>query len=79
MVQLSNFAIHCKLRHYNEGHVTDTQGRTVSFRNSLIIMTSNLGSDEIAYGGQGKRFGSRGRSQSDIKVGRCSFTLSFRS
>jgi len=49
----------------DEGHVTDTQGRTVSFRNSLIIMTSNLGSDEIAYGGQGRR--GRGRSQSDIK------------
>ena len=33
----------------DEGHVTDTQGRNVSFRNCLIIMTSNLGSDEISY------------------------------
>ena len=48
----------------DEGHVTDTQGRTVSFRNCLIIMTSNLGSDEIAFGG-----GRRGRRNSpqDIK------------
>ena len=48
----------------DEGHVTDTQGRTVSFRNCLIIMTSNLGSDEIAFG-EKKR---RGRnSPGDIK------------
>ncbi len=31
----------------DEGHVTDAQGRTVSFKNCLIIMTSNLGSDII--------------------------------
>jgi ATP-dependent Clp protease ATP-binding subunit ClpB len=49
----------------DEGHVTDTQGRTVSFRNSLIIMTSNLGSDEIAFGDKGRR--GRGRTQNDIK------------
>lgn len=28
----------------DEGHLTDSQGRTVSFKNSIIIMTSNLGS-----------------------------------
>ena len=39
----------------DEGHVTDTQGRNVSFRNCLIIMTSNLGSDEMNY--QNKRRG----------------------
>ena len=47
----------------DEGHVTDTQGRTVSFRNCLIIMTSNLGSDEIAFGDKGRR----GRKGLDIK------------
>ncbi len=31
----------------DEGHLTDSQGRTVSFRNCIIIMTSNLGSDII--------------------------------
>ena len=41
----------------DEGHVTDTQGRTVSFRNCLIIMTSNLGSDEIAFGVKRRRRG----------------------
>ena len=32
----------------DEGRLTDGQGRTVDFRNTLIIMTSNLGSDIIA-------------------------------
>lgn len=31
----------------DNGQLTDGQGRTVSFRNSIIIMTSNLGSDII--------------------------------
>ena len=30
-----------------DGRVTDSQGRTVSFKNTIIIMTSNLGSDLI--------------------------------
>jgi len=29
----------------DEGHLTDSQGRTVSFENTIIIMTSNAGSD----------------------------------
>ena len=29
----------------DEGHLTDSQGRTVSFKNTIIIMTSNIGSD----------------------------------
>lgn len=31
----------------DEGHLTDSQGRTVSFKNCVIIMTSNIGSDLI--------------------------------
>ncbi len=31
----------------DEGRLTDSQGRTVSFKNCIIIMTSNLGSDII--------------------------------
>lgn len=31
----------------DEGHLTDSQGRTVSFKNCIIIMTSNIGSDLI--------------------------------
>ncbi len=32
----------------DDGRLTDGQGRTVDFRNTLIILTSNLGSDIIA-------------------------------
>lgn len=31
----------------DEGHLTDAQGRTVSFKNCIIIMTSNIGSSLI--------------------------------
>ncbi len=30
-----------------DGRITDSQGRTVNFKNTIIIMTSNLGSQEI--------------------------------
>ena len=32
----------------DDGRLTDAKGRTVDFRNTVIIMTSNLGSQEIA-------------------------------
>ena len=31
----------------DDGRLTDGQGRTVDFRNTVIVMTSNLGSDRI--------------------------------
>ena len=31
----------------DDGRLTDSQGRTVDFRNAIIVMTSNLGSDDI--------------------------------
>ena len=31
------------------GHLTDGQGRTVDFRNTVIVTTSNLGSSIIQY------------------------------
>ncbi|RFP61350.1 MAG: ATP-dependent Clp protease ATP-binding subunit [Limnothrix sp. CACIAM 69d] len=41
----------------DEGRLTDSQGRVVSFRNSLIVMTSNLGAKAIAKGGANLGFG----------------------
>ena len=39
----------------DDGRMTDGQGRTVDFKNTVIIMTSNLGSHEIqSLAGQGK-------------------------
>jgi len=34
----------------DDGRITDSQGRTVDFKNTIIIMTSNLGSDVILDG-----------------------------
>ena len=33
----------------DDGRLTDGQGRTVDFRNTIIIMTSNIGSQEILH------------------------------
>ncbi|KAG9150872.1 hypothetical protein Leryth_003011 [Lithospermum erythrorhizon] len=38
------------LQLFEDGHLTDSQGRRVSFKNSLIVMTSNVGSSAIAKG-----------------------------
>lgn len=34
----------------DDGHITDSQGRTVNFKNTIIIMTSNLGSEILLEG-----------------------------
>jgi ATP-dependent Clp protease ATP-binding subunit ClpB len=34
----------------DDGRVTDSQGRTIDFKNTIIILTSNLGSDYILEG-----------------------------
>jgi len=38
----------------DDGRLTDGQGRTVDFKNTLIIMTSNLGADALASGDEGE-------------------------
>ena len=38
----------------DDGRLTDGQGRTVDFRNTLIIMTSNMGSEYLASLGRGR-------------------------
>ncbi|HTL90279.1 MAG TPA: ATP-dependent chaperone ClpB, partial [Leptolyngbya sp.] len=41
----------------DDGRVTDSQGRTVDFKNAIIIMTSNIGSQYIfEYGGDDNRY-----------------------
>ncbi|WP_406413052.1 ATP-dependent Clp protease ATP-binding subunit [Streptomyces sp. NBC_01614] len=41
----------------DDGRLTDSQGRTVDFTNTVIVMTSNLGSEAIGRGGTGIGFG----------------------
>ncbi|MFI1617522.1 ATP-dependent Clp protease ATP-binding subunit [Streptomyces lydicus] len=36
----------------DDGHLTDSQGRRIDFKNTVIVMTSNLGSDALS-GGRG--------------------------
>ena len=38
----------------DDGRLTDGQGRTVDFKITIIIMTSNLGSDALASGAEGE-------------------------
>ncbi|OWM67835.1 chaperone protein ClpD, chloroplastic [Punica granatum] len=40
------------LQLFEDGHLTDSQGRKVSFKNALIVMTSNVASSTIAKGGR---------------------------
>ena len=53
----------------DEGRLTDSTGRTVSFRNTILIMTSNVGSREVdEYGnGLGFSFGPSGKNISDSR------------
>jgi len=36
----------------DDGRLTDSQGRTVSFRNTVVIMTSNIGSAQLIEAGE---------------------------
>ena len=38
------------LQIFDDGHLTDAKGRRVDFRNSIIIMTSNIGAEMIKRG-----------------------------
>lgn len=42
----------------DEGRLTDSHGRTVSFKNTILIMTSNVGSRDVAQRGQAAGFSS---------------------
>ena len=48
---------HCMRTGTSSPHIaSDMQGRTVDFKNTLIIMTSNVGSSVIEKGGGGLGF-----------------------
>ncbi len=54
----------------DEGKVTDSHGRTVSFENTVIAMTSNAGSSNNNFGGMGF-----GKTESDISKERATNAL----
>ncbi|MFH1078516.1 MAG: ATP-dependent chaperone ClpB [Patescibacteria group bacterium] len=48
----------------DDGRLTDGKGRTVSFKNAIVIMTSNIGSDTILdWGTRHEEIGFRGTEQ----------------
>ena len=53
------------LQMLDEGHLTDSLGRKVDFKNTIIIITSNIGSREVKDFGKGIGFAT-GQSAADI-------------
>ena len=53
-----------------EGRLTDSKGRTVDFKNTLIIMTSNIGSKVIEKGGGGLGFEFSGENVENTQYNR---------
>ncbi len=53
-----------------DGRLTDSKGRTVDFKNTLIIMTSNIGSKVIEKGGGGLGFEFSGENAEESQYNR---------
>ena len=46
----------------DDGHLTDSNGRRVNFKNTIVIMTSNVGSRELEEYGSGVGFATAGKN-----------------
>ncbi len=55
------------LQVFDEGHLTDGLGRKVDFKNTIIIMTSNVGSRQLKEFGTGVGFSTTARKESYSK------------
>jgi len=53
-----------------DGRLTDAKGRTVDFKNTMLIMTSNIGSKVIEKGGGGLGFEFGGENETDVQYNR---------
>ncbi|MEA3443561.1 MAG: ATP-dependent Clp protease ATP-binding subunit [Bacteroidota bacterium] len=56
---------HLLLQVFDEGHLTDSLGRRVDFKNTIIIMTSNIGSRQLKDFGRGVGFSTRDNDDID--------------
>jgi ATP-dependent Clp protease ATP-binding subunit ClpC len=54
---------HILLQVLDEGQLTDSLGRRVDFRNTIVIMTSNIGTRQLKDFGQGVGFSTKARSE----------------
>ncbi|MBA5247122.1 ATP-dependent Clp protease ATP-binding subunit [Marnyiella aurantia] len=53
----------------DEGHITDSLGRKIDFRNTIIILTSNIGTRDLKDFGDGVGFGTTAKkSSSDARA-----------
>ncbi len=62
----------------DDGRLTDAQGRTVDFRNTVVIMTSNLGTGAVARREMGFGIGQRTASRSERQALEANVTKALR-
>ncbi len=56
---------HLLLQVLDEGRLTDSLGRSIDFKNTIIIMTSNIGSRQLSEFGRGVGFSTQNKSVDD--------------
>ncbi len=56
---------HLLLQVLDEGRLTDSLGRSIDFKNTIIIMTSNIGSRQLSEFGRGVGFNTQNRNTED--------------
>ena len=56
------------LQTMDEGHLTDGLGRKINFKNTLIIMTSNIGARKVQDFGTGVGFGTRTKNEKETEI-----------
>ena len=61
---------HLLLQVLDDGQLTDSLGRKVDFKNTIIIMTSNIGSRQLKDFGQGVGFGTQAKKDSKDEYSR---------
>ncbi|WBX71992.1 ATP-dependent Clp protease ATP-binding subunit [Tenacibaculum retecalamus] len=49
----------------DDGHITDSLGRKIDFRNTIIIMTSNIGARKVKEFGSGVGFGTSSKKEQE--------------
>ncbi len=54
------------LQVFDEGRLTDGRGRCVDYTNAVIVMTSNLGADELRTAQSSRAVGFRGKGRSGV-------------
>lgn len=56
------------LQALDDGQMTDSLGRKIDFKNTILIMTSNIGARQLSDFGTGVGFSTKARADQEIKV-----------